>query len=67
MELCITDEKMHLTLALVCKKWKSFTNEKFIERVHLQWLDQEYHANTKQRKILTTFFNRTMLSLPATL
>ena len=46
MELCITDEKMHLTLTLVCKKWKSFINEKFIERVHLQWLDQEYHANT---------------------
>ena len=46
MELCITDEKMHLTLALVCKKWKSFIDEKFIEGVHLQWLDQEYHANT---------------------
>ena len=46
MELCITDEKVHLTLALVCKKWKSFNNEKFIDRVHLQWLDQEYHANT---------------------
>ena len=41
MELCITYEKMHLTLALVCKKWKSFIDEKFIERVHLQWLDQE--------------------------
>ena len=29
MELCVTDEKMHLTLALVCNKWKSFINEKF--------------------------------------
>ena len=46
MELCITDEKMPLTLALVCKKCKSFINENFIERVHIQWLDQEYHANT---------------------
>ena len=45
-ELCTTEEKTHLTLALVCKKWKSFSNEKFIERAHLQWLDQEYHANT---------------------
>ena len=42
MELCITDEKMHLTLALVCKKLKSFFNEKFIERVHIQWLDRQY-------------------------
>ena len=36
MELCITDEKMHLTLALVCKKWKSFINEKFIVKKKVQ-------------------------------
>ena len=45
MELCIADEKMLLTLALVYKKWKSFINEIFIERVQLQWFDQEYHVH----------------------
>ena len=33
---------MHLILVLVCKNWKSFNKS---ERVHLQWLDQEYQAN----------------------
>ena len=35
-ELCVADERMHSTLALVCKKWSFFISEKFVERVSLE-------------------------------
>ena len=40
MELCITDEKMHLTLSLLCKKWKSFAKVARMVNLKLAFIDQ---------------------------
>ena len=37
---------MFAVIALVCKKWSLFINEKFLERVHYAWLNREYDGQS---------------------
>ena len=45
-KVSLADERMFAVIALVCKKWSLFINEKFVERVHYAWLDREYDAQS---------------------
>ena len=43
-KLCLEDEKMHRTIALVCRKWDALTDKYFRDAVHISWLDNEFDA-----------------------
>ena len=64
-KVCVADERMFAVIALVCKKWILFINEKFVERVHYAWLDREYDAQSwsKELKISNTANHRKLSSL----
>ena len=52
---CHADERMFAVIALVCKKWSLFINEKFVERVHYAWLDREYDAQSWSKEVTEKF------------
>ena len=46
---------MFAVIALVCKKWSLFINEKFVERVRYAWLDREYDAQSWSKELKEKF------------
>ena len=54
-KVCVADERMLAVIALVCKKWILFINEKFVERVHYAWLDREYDAQSWTKELKEKF------------
>ena len=55
IKVCLADERMFAVLALVCKKWSLFINEKFVERVNYSWLDREYDAQPWSKEFREKF------------
>ena len=51
LELCITQEEMHLILSLACKRWSEIVNKNFRDRVHIAWVDREFNANNWNEEI----------------
>ena len=54
-KVCLVDERMFGVIALVCKKWSLFINEKLVERVHFAWLDREYDAQFWSKELKEKF------------
>ena len=54
-KVCLADEIMFAVIALVCKKWRLFINEKFVEKVHYARLDREYDVQSWSKKLKEKF------------